>query len=214
MASRAIACQPSQKTDTKCQNPAPESDTSFCKRHQQYAKWPLFPDNFTIIGVRMFGNSDALLSEHQAVCGFVATRERGFQVSDVKSLRSRGLLKITAEERGNEVFLVLEGRLEQPLVPELERAFTQQQSNAAGRPVIVDLFGLTGMDAAGESSLQKLYQCGATLRCGDVMNEYLVERIAHGAMKPLRAPCRPYQSNETEEIQQMEDKQSANRDQF
>ncbi len=100
---------------------------------------------------------------------------------------------------------MLEGRLEQPLVPELERAFDQQRNTAGERSVIVDLFGLTGMDEAGKLSLQKLYQRGATLRRGDVMNEYLVERMVGGGMEPLQASCRPQHANDTQEIQQIEE---------
>ncbi len=124
------------------------------------------------------------------------------------------MLRITIENSETEVRLLLEGRLEQSLVSELERAFTQQRVIASEHPVIIDLCGLTGMDEAGESTLQKLYQRGATLRCGDVMNTYLVERMAHGPVKPLQAPCRPCHSNETQENQQMEEKESANRDRF
>ena len=107
------------------------------------------------------------------------------------------MLRITVEEDAIELRLRLEGRLEEALVLELERTFREQLDLSAGRPVVVDLSGLTGMDEAGESSLQKLYEQGATLRCVDVMNTYLVEQMAHGPLKPLRAPCRPYHSNET-----------------
>lgn len=115
------------------------------------------------------------------------------------------MLRITIQQRDAEVQLVLEGRLEGPLVPELERTFAEQRDQAGGRPVIVDLFGLTGMDEAGKSSLQKLYQRGATLRRGDVMNEYLVDRMTRGAMEPLQAPCRPDHATETQEIQRIEE---------
>jgi hypothetical protein len=107
------------------------------------------------------------------------------------------LLRITVEEDVIGVRLILEGRLEQALVNELERVFLEQRQHSAERPVVVDLSGVTGMDQAGESSLQKLHELGATLRCGDVMNTYLVELMADGPLKPVQAPCRPYHSNET-----------------
>jgi ABC-type transporter Mla MlaB component len=107
------------------------------------------------------------------------------------------LLRITVAEDGIELRLLLEGRLEEALVLELEKAFADQVDVSAGRQVVVDLSGLTGMDEAGESSLRKLYERGASLRCADVMNTYLVERMAHGPVKPLQAPCRPCHSNET-----------------
>jgi hypothetical protein len=116
------------------------------------------------------------------------------------------LLRITVEEDAIESRLLLEGRLEEALVLELESAFAGQMDLSAGRPVVVDLSGLTGMDEAGESSLRKLYEQGATLRCADVMNMYLVEQMAHEPLKPLRALCRPCHSNETRKIKQMEEK--------
>lgn len=116
------------------------------------------------------------------------------------------MLRITVEEDAIELRLLLEGRLEKALVVELERTLAEQMNLSAGRPVVVDLSGLTGMDEAGESSLRKLYERGATLRCADVMNTYLVERMAYGPLKPLQAPCRPSHSNETLKIKHMEEK--------
>ena len=107
------------------------------------------------------------------------------------------MLRISVEEDAIGLRLLLEGRLEEALVTELERIFAEQKSLSAGRPVVVDLSGLTGMDEAGESSLRKLYELGATLRCVDVMNTYLVELMADGPLKPTKAPCRPGHSNET-----------------
>lgn len=110
------------------------------------------------------------------------------------------MLRITVEEDAIEPRLLLEGRLEEALVPELEKAFAERAVLPAERPIIVDLSGLTGIDEAGESSLRKLYERGATLRCADVMNTYLVERMAHGPVKPFGGVCRPCHSNETREI--------------
>ncbi|MFZ0706356.1 MAG: hypothetical protein WAM71_12185 [Candidatus Korobacteraceae bacterium] len=116
------------------------------------------------------------------------------------------MLRITVEESGVELRLLLEGRLEEALVAELDKAFAEQAGLSAGRSIIVDLAGLTGMDEAGELSLRKLYERGAILRCTDVMNTYLVERMAQGPVKPSQAPCRPHHPSETRKIKQMEEK--------
>lgn len=116
------------------------------------------------------------------------------------------MLRITVEEDAIESRLLLEGRLEEALVLELEKTLAEQTNRSAGRPVIVDLSGLTGMDEAGESSLRKLYERGVTLRCADVMNMYLVEQMAHGPLKRLQAPCRPSHSNEILNTKDMEEK--------
>jgi len=114
------------------------------------------------------------------------------------------LLRITVQDSEIGLCLLLEGRLELAVVSELENVVAQQRDLSAGRPVIVDLCWLTGMDEAGESSLRKLYQRGATLRCADVMNTYLVERMADEPVKPLQVLCRPCPSYESRENQQNE----------
>ena len=121
------------------------------------------------------------------------------------------MLKITVRQQRSETVLVLEGRLERPWVPELEKVVSQQ-NGAADHLLTVDLCGLTGMDEAGEASLYSLHHRGAHLRCADVMNRYFVERIALGPVKPLQAPCRPSQCNETQENnnKQTEEIESAN----
>jgi hypothetical protein len=60
----------------------------------------------------------------------------------------------------------------------------------------VDLEGLTAMDARGQAFLDELRQEGATLRCSDVMNQYLVELMARPAGKTQETcrPCRRFTS--------------------
>ena len=56
----------------------------------------------------------------------------------------------------------------------------------------IDLCGLTSMDAEGQQLLQYLFHRGASLRCSDVMNQYLVELMSltkkksHGACRPCQ----------------------------
>jgi hypothetical protein len=54
----------------------------------------------------------------------------------------------------------------------------------------IDLCGLTAMDANGQALLDELLQRGATLRCSDVMNQYLIEQLARPA-GDVREACRP-----------------------
>lgn len=108
------------------------------------------------------------------------------------------MLKISVQQLAEETVVVLEGRLVRPWVAEFEKVCTQQRSAPDGRHLTVDLCGLTGTDDSGEALLQALYRRGATLRCADVMNGYLVELIMGGRVKPLRALCRPCQWTEIE----------------
>jgi hypothetical protein len=109
------------------------------------------------------------------------------------------LLRITVQEQETGSVLLLEGRLEGPWVPELEKVFDEQQNKPAGSGhITIDLGGLTGMDDSGESTLQSLYERGAILVCADVMNEYLVQRMRDGTAKPLEVIYRPCHFDETE----------------
>jgi hypothetical protein len=100
------------------------------------------------------------------------------------------LLRISVEQNGNALSYVLEGRLVGPWVDEL-RLLCEEKTNAAkGLQVTVDLCGLTAMDAPGQRLLDELMQRGATLRCADVMNQYLVEQMS-SASGPFEEACRP-----------------------
>ncbi len=57
---------------------------------------------------------------------------------------------------------MLEGKLSGPWVPELARAFGEAVSG--GKPVVVDLSGLTGADAAGRNLLARILSEGGALR--------------------------------------------------
>jgi len=102
------------------------------------------------------------------------------------------VLRISVEESGQHLSLILEGRLVGPWVEELEKVCVDLGSPAYGR-VTVDLCGVTAMDASGQALLDRLLQRGATLRCSDVMNQYWVEQMAQPA-KRLPEACRPCRS--------------------
>ena len=77
-----------------------------------------------------------------------------------------------------------------PWVDELRTVWQEQTKVVQGFQVTVDLCGLTAMDADGQRLLDELMQHGATLRCADVMNQYLVEQMS-SARGRLEEACRP-----------------------
>lgn len=98
------------------------------------------------------------------------------------------MLRISIEHDQSALFFVLEGRLDGPWVDELRTVW--QQHAIPERQVTVDLCGLTAMDVAGRDLLEELLQRGATIRCSDVMNQYLVEQMG-GTGGRLHEECRP-----------------------
>jgi hypothetical protein len=108
------------------------------------------------------------------------------------------VLRITVHPDSESSILVLEGRLEAPWIPELEKAMAQPGFTLNTGSVTIDLCGVTAMDAAGEAILQALYQRGATLRCADLMNQFFLERMAAGTANPSQAISRPCHTAEEE----------------
>lgn len=100
------------------------------------------------------------------------------------------MLRISIEQDQNAIFFVLEGRLVGPWVDELRTVWEQRTTAETEPPLTVDLCGLTAMDTAGRDLLEELLQRGATIRCYDVMNQYLVEQMG-GAGGRLQEACRP-----------------------
>lgn len=99
------------------------------------------------------------------------------------------MLRISIEQHEDGVSLVLEGRLDGPWVDELRTVCLECGSNEKNVALTIDLCGLTAMDTRGQHLLDELLQRGATLRCSDVMNQYLVEQMGSSAEFP--EACRP-----------------------
>jgi anti-anti-sigma regulatory factor len=88
------------------------------------------------------------------------------------------MLKITQHHdvASESVSFTLEGRLAGPWVEELNACWRQVAANTPSRRVI-DLTGVTFVDAAGKALLTKLWQQGAELRAVGCLTRCIVEEI-------------------------------------
>jgi hypothetical protein len=102
------------------------------------------------------------------------------------------MLRISVAEDGESLALVLEGRLVGPWVAELRSVWQERAVARGSRKLVVDLCGVTAMDTNAQALLEELLRDGAELRCGDVMNQYLVEQLDSSGGRALEA-CRPCQ---------------------
>ena len=104
------------------------------------------------------------------------------------------MLRISIEHDPDTLSLVLEGRLVGPWVDELRRISALHITRNI--QLVVDLHSLTAMDARGQALLSELRQEGATLRCSDVMNQFLVEQMERpaGNARETCRPCRRFSS--------------------
>lgn len=100
------------------------------------------------------------------------------------------MLRISVENDQDALLFLLEGRLVGPWVDELRTVWMERTAEEGGSPPVVDLCGLTAMDTEGQQLLEQLLQRGATLRCSDVMNQFLVEQMSSSSGR-LQEACRP-----------------------
>jgi hypothetical protein len=88
------------------------------------------------------------------------------------------MLKITGQRDAAPdcMSLVLEGRLAGPWVEELDTCWRQMAANSQGGAV-VDLTGVTFVDAKGKELLTRMWQQGAELRAAGCLTRCIVEEI-------------------------------------
>lgn len=89
------------------------------------------------------------------------------------------MLKITAIDKNGQRTLVLEGKLVDPWVTELERSWAEvQPANEIKSGIIVDLKDVTVISQRGESLLFQMIGEGATLKCHrGVLTRHVLEQL-------------------------------------
>lgn len=87
------------------------------------------------------------------------------------------MLRITIHETPDEQRLVLEGKLIQPCVAELESAWERTRNERQGRNSVVDLSGATAIDASGKRMLARMSGEGAQFIAKGVATKHLIEEI-------------------------------------
>jgi hypothetical protein len=85
------------------------------------------------------------------------------------------MLKITTHATDDSMRITLEGRLAGPWIGELERCWQESAKSAAGRPLIVDLTGVTFVEPEGKALLSHMYQAGADLLASGCCMRSIVE---------------------------------------
>jgi hypothetical protein len=85
------------------------------------------------------------------------------------------MLRITISEGGSEQRWILQGRLVEPWIAELET--TWKERNRHARRYVVDLSEVTLIDKRGERLLRAMWRAGAELIARGVYLRYLVDDI-------------------------------------
>jgi hypothetical protein len=93
------------------------------------------------------------------------------------------MLKITVVTNGKEQRLMVEGKLAEPCVSELESAWNQVRLTSGHRPIVVDLSGVTLINSTGEAALQAIVAEGARLIAKGLYSEFVVRQLMQKAGK-------------------------------
>lgn len=87
------------------------------------------------------------------------------------------MLRITTDENPRALTFRLEGRLEGPWVGLLINCWRSEVKRSDGRPIHVDLNGVTFIDAEGKARWAQMHEQGAEFTAGDLMTKAIVAEI-------------------------------------
>lgn len=90
-------------------------------------------------------------------------------------------MKVHSTASGDQVILLVCGRLADAWVDELKKCWSDARTSRPGRHVSVDLRGVTFIDQAGEGLLRLMHRDGASLLAAGLRNQEVVNQITGGS---------------------------------
>jgi hypothetical protein len=87
------------------------------------------------------------------------------------------VLKITTIETAGQRKLVVEGKLTEPWVAELTKAWQAAKQTLNGHELIIDLCNVTVISSQAETVLIEIKRQGAQFVCGGILNTHVVRQI-------------------------------------
>lgn len=95
------------------------------------------------------------------------------------------MLKITSLENARQRTLILEGKLVDPWVAELERTWDEVRHAQQPRRLVVDLKDVTDISPRGEDLLYRMLREGAEFNCcRGVLTRHVLQRLVRQAHRP------------------------------
>jgi hypothetical protein len=88
------------------------------------------------------------------------------------------MLKISIIDKNHERRLVVEGKLIQPWIEELNHSWRHAANGLQGRGLVIDLSNATVISREGEDAIFELMRQGAKFSCGGVLTKYVVKQLA------------------------------------
>jgi anti-anti-sigma regulatory factor len=87
------------------------------------------------------------------------------------------MLRITTTDQSDVLVLAMEGRLCGAWAGEARGAWLKLREAANGHPIVLELAGVTFVDAAGEQLLAEILSAGARVHSSGVLISHIVERL-------------------------------------
>jgi len=87
------------------------------------------------------------------------------------------VLRITTIETAGQRKLVLEGKLVEPWVTELKKAWQEGNQSLNGHHLVIDLCNVTIISPQAEMILLEMKREGAQFVCDGILNKHLVRQI-------------------------------------
>jgi hypothetical protein len=88
------------------------------------------------------------------------------------------LIRISQIGNGSKGHLLVEGTLSDGWVDAMEASWLEAKSRLNGKPLYIDLSGVTYIDDKGRELLARIIRGGAELRTARIMTRTVVEQIA------------------------------------
>jgi ABC-type transporter Mla MlaB component len=102
------------------------------------------------------------------------------------------MLRVTVEERGNQVVFRVEGKLKGPWVTELARCWRSARNRATGKTFGVDLDGVDFVDDQGQALLSEMASAGVELiATGLIMSTTVVGEVDRERTRIVTKKTRP-----------------------
>ena len=98
------------------------------------------------------------------------------------------MLRVTQIEEGSKIVFIVEGKLTGATLGPLAELVKGLPKGAEGvQLIVVDLMGITSIDAEGKQLLKELHSRGATFRAKGCLNRAIVDGITCCAPEPAGA---------------------------
>ena len=97
------------------------------------------------------------------------------------------MLKITTSDSGNQRTLVLEGKLVDPWLSELQKSWAEVKGAGQSEKILIDLKDVTVISQTGENLLFQMMREGATFNCcRGVLTKHVVKQLERRRQEQLR----------------------------